>query len=221
MNPIKAINDYLLRPVRFDYITTLDELPEIGRILDVGCGNRSPVLTKKYFPNCIYHGIEKSREMLTQADLSNTDVLFELDLENANLQVIGNEWYDCVIASHVLEHLQDGLSVLRQLVDKLRHGGILYIETPSEKSVRFPSMPGTLNFYDDTTHVRVYARDVLCSAMKESGCIIVRSSVRHSLKRILLFPLHVVYSLVRYRELRGTVFWDILGFASVVIARKV
>ncbi|MEX2115991.1 MAG: class I SAM-dependent methyltransferase [Bacteroidota bacterium] len=217
---IKSFHAYVRRPVRFDYLLALQDGTPMRSVLDVGCGNGSPVLTKTYYPDCIYHGIEKSGRMLTAADLAAIDRLFELDLEKDDLQLIEDEAYDCVIASHVIEHLPDAIPLLRQLAGKLRRGGILYLESPSEASVRFPSMPGTLNFHDDPTHVRLYSRDEVCATLNECECTVVKSTVRRSLKRILLFPLHVLYSLWVYHELRGTVFWDILGFASVVIAKK-
>ena len=34
----------------------------------------------------------------------------------------------------------------------LKKGGIIYLVTPSEKSIDFPSREGTLNYYDDKTH---------------------------------------------------------------------
>lgn len=212
--------DYLLRPVRFDYLSPFAKGRSGLRILDVGCGNGSASLTKKYFPDCIYHGIDKNRDLIPESECSFLEKFYEIDLDTGRLAVVADGWYDWVVASHVIEHLHSGVRVLEELSTKVRPGGILYIETPTERSLGFPSMPGTLNFHDDPTHVRVYTPDELLDVLKRRGFDILRSGVRRSAKRLLLFPFHLLWSLVRYREIRGTVFWDVMGFAAVIIARR-
>lgn len=211
---------YLKRPVRFDYLMPLMDSGRPPRILDVGCGNGSGTWTKRYFPDCVYHGIDRTRDTIPQKELNCIDRFYEIDLDQGNLESIPEGWYDCVIASHVVEHLQNGIEVMEGLCSKVRPGGIYYIETPSKRSLKLPSLAGTLNFYDDPTHVRVYTREAIRDALERNGFEILRDETRHSWKRIMLFPAHILYSLIKHREIRGTVFWDILGFASVVVARR-
>lgn len=211
---------YLKRPVRFDYLIPLVGSTRPLRILDVGCGNGSGTRTKEYFPQCVYHGIERSRDLVPQEELNVFDEFHEIDLEKDGLDSISEGWFDCVIASHVVEHLRNGMEVMEELCRKIRPGGIYYLETPSERSLALPSLPGTLNFHDDPTHVRIYSRVEIRSLLERNGFEILRDETRRSWKRIIVFPAHIIYSLIKYRELRGTVFWDLLGFASVVVARR-
>ncbi len=211
---------YLLRPVRFDYLLPLMDLGKPLRVLDVGCGNRSGTLTKQYFPTCVYHGVDRSRDLVSLEELSVMDKFYEIDLDKGNLDNIPEGWFDCVIASHVIEHLRNGTEVTEILCTKVRSGGIFYIETPSERSLTLPSLPGTLNFHDDPTHVGIYSREKIRAILEKNGFEVLRDEIRRSWKRILFFPAHVVYSLIKYGEVRGTVFWDVLGFASLVIGRR-
>lgn len=64
---------------KFRYVSHLRNKPI--KILDVGCGNRSPQLTKKYFPYCEYHGIDREIYNLTETDLKLMDKFYILDLE--------------------------------------------------------------------------------------------------------------------------------------------
>jgi trans-aconitate methyltransferase len=211
---------YLTRPVRFDYMAA--HIPTAGgTVLDIGCGNHSPSLTKRYFPGVVYHGLDLLASYNNDAgDLQCMDRFFQVDLNATSLDELPDAFYDCIVCSHVVEHLNDGVGVVRRLAGKLKPGGTIYVETPSPRSLRFPSMRGTLNFWDDATHVRVYTSHELVAALESAGCSILMAATRRSWKRILLFPVHVLYSIRTHGYVSGTVFWDVLGFAHVVIAQR-
>ncbi len=68
--------------------------------------------------------------------------------------------FDAVTCMHVVEHLQDPSYLVREIARVLKPGGTVYIETPDPKSVDMKSPVGkgtehvTVNFFDDSTHVR-------------------------------------------------------------------
>ena len=213
--------DYIRRPVRFDYLSGFLGREKNVKILDVGCGNQSPSITKRYYPDCLYHGVDrKDGYRNDDTDLQAMDAFFPMDLETATMTELQDGYYDCIILSHVIEHIQDGLALLRKVLPKLAAGGWIYIETPHERSLRLPKMQGTLNFWDDSTHVKVYTPREMVPVLTDLGCDIVRAGSRRSFKRILITPLHCVHALVRHGHLEGSIFWDITGFASVVIGRR-
>ncbi|MEI6125167.1 MAG: class I SAM-dependent methyltransferase [Pseudomonadota bacterium] len=192
------------------------------KILDVGCGNHSPSRTKKYYPQCKYYGVDKIRNYNNNAiDFQCMEYFYEADLANSStFDSIPDNFFDCIILSHVIEHLHKGEEVIVHLLKKLNSSGVIYLEWPSEKSVTLPSMKGTLNFYDDTTHVRLYQIESLAALFTEHELSIVASGTRRSLKRIVLLPLYAIVSLLHEGFLGGHVFWDIAGFANYIIAKK-
>ncbi len=216
-----ALFSPLTRPVRFDYIGK--HLPRAGalRILDVGCGNHSAGTTRSLYPDAEYHGLDIDRGYNNdENDLAAMDRFFGVDLDHDDLAEIPGGYYDLVVFSHVIEHLRDGLGVLARLAAKIRPGGIIYVETPHPRSLRLPSMKGSLNFRDDDSHVRVYSAGEITGVLVASDCAILRAGTRRSVKRMLLMPFHCINSLVRDGYVAGSAFWDILGFASVVVARR-
>jgi SAM-dependent methyltransferase len=191
------------------------------KILDVGCGNHSATITKKNFPNCEYHGIDSRRDY----NVSNEDFLlmkkfYEIDLSILNFDEIPNNFFDVIMMAHIIEHLKNGDEVILALLPKLKRGGVIYIEYPSERSVNFPSKPETLNFYDDPTHVRIYAVEELKLLLQKNDLIVKEAGIRRSLSNILLMPAKIIYNKLKKGFVPGSVYWDLYGFAEFVYAIK-
>ena len=190
-------------------------------ILDVGAGSHSPSITKKWFQNCIYHGIDITNNYRnSDEDLNLMDSFFILDLTLLNFDSIQNEHYDVIIMSHIIEHLHNGDLVISNLLKKLKKNGIIYIEYPSEKSTRLPSMRDTLNFYDDPTHCRIYKLEELNNILENHNIKVLESGTRRHWTLIFLLPIKLVYNLLKLGYLPGGMFWDICGFAEYTIGKK-
>ena len=96
--------------------------------------------------------------------------------------------FDCIVASHVLEHLHAGnlLSVFSNLVSLLRPGGVLLIEVPdfgqqSESDVRLDHYPHTLFFSTKSLRKLAQTRtDVSLAEMSEgvSGRVRINGEFR-------------------------------------------
>lgn len=97
---------------------------------------------------------------------------------------------------------------------------MIYIEYPSARSTKFPSMKGALNFYDDPTHCRIYTLDEIESLLLEKSFKILSSGVRRDWVRIVLLPLFMVSSKIKLGYVSGSVFGDLVGFADYVFAEK-
>jgi len=191
------------------------------KLLDVGCGNNSPSITKYWFPNCIYYGLDKDKNYNnTDKDIALMDGFYEIDLSNNQLSEIPQAFFDVIIMTHIIEHLLNGEDVLVSLLSKLKPGGYLYVEYPSFKSTKLPSMKGTLNFFDDPTHCRLYSQIELYNLFLRYDCKIMKGRVRRNLNYILLTPFRACYDLIRYGYVMGSVVWDIMGFAEYIIIQK-
>lgn len=190
------------------------------RILDVGCGNHSPSETKSNFKNVVYHGIdiEKNPDYF-ESDLNAIDKFYLMDLDKLNFTDIEDNSYDIIIMNHVIEHIHHGEEVLMQLFLKLKKGGYFYIECPYEKSVNFPSVKGTLNFYDDKTHVRMYTLKDIRNCFDDSVTIVSSGRVR-SIINLLLTPYKMIKSKIQRGYVRGYVYWDLFGFGNYILIKK-
>jgi SAM-dependent methyltransferase len=187
------------------------------RVLDVGCGNHSPATTKLWWPHCEYSGLERSFDGYSATNLKALDHSYSIDLSSTPLAGIPDACFEVIIASHVLEHLPNGLEVLKQLASKLAPGGYIYIETPSPRSLALPSMPGCLNFHDDATHVRVYDLPEIANELVQNKIEVVRSGVRRDPVQILSLVPVLAWKSLRRRPWQGSDFWDVAGFASYLL----
>ena len=198
--------NYFEKPARFEYMHKWLNKPEV-KILDVGCGNNSPSRTKRHYPKCRYYGLDKTpQHNISKEDLVSMEQFFEIDLSDINnLSFVPDRFFDCILFSHVIEHLENGREVIAALLHKLVKGGIIYIEFPSPKSVNFPSMKGTLNFYDDPTHIKIYQLEEISTLFSVEEFDIIKAGTRRSLKRILFLPVYALVSLVVNGYIGGSV----------------
>jgi SAM-dependent methyltransferase len=191
------------------------------RILDVGAGNHSATLAKKYFPNCKYYGIDISKDYNNdENDFQSMEIFWEKDLTKLEFSDIPNNFFDVILMTHIIEHLINGEFVLDALLKKVKSDGYIYLEYPSKRSIHFPSMKDTLNFYDDSTHVRLYDINVLNKIIESNGFSILKFGIRRDISNILAIPIRIIYNMIKKRYIPGGVFWDLLGFAEFIWAKK-
>lgn len=190
-------------------------------LLDIGAGNNSATNTKKWFPNCTYHGVDRDRSYNNNdEDFELMDQFFEIDLTSLDFKSIPDNHYDAIMMAHVIEHLPNGTDVIQALTPKLKKGGLIYIEYPGIKSTTLPSKKGTLNFFDDDTHCRIYTKVELYNTLMKSSCTPLKGGTRRDFQNIALIPIKLIHNKLKYGYVMGSVFWDLLGFAEYVLAKK-
>jgi len=191
------------------------------RLLDVGAGNHSASKIKSVFPHCEYHGIDLEREYNNSAsDFELMSGFYEMDLTKLDMSSIPDNYFDGLWVVHVIEHLYNGDEVIKHLLPKLKSGGYIYLEYPGIKSTKLPSMHGSLNFKDDETHVRVYRVAELKLLLENNGCQMIKGGTRRNGWFILAMPFRIILNWIRGKRLQGNIFWDLLGFAEYVWAKK-
>lgn len=227
MNPLKSIYRWFEWPPRLLAVRPKLSAPG-ARILDVGCGNHSPSITKRYFPGCVYHGIDSGGWNLDARDEAAMDKFFQVDLEEPNgLDAVENATYDAVICSHLLEHLADPYAVVEKLARKLKPGGLMYIEVPAQKSLNLPKavdgygpIKGCLNFWDDPTHKTMVELDKVVDILEKSGCSVQRPRPRRMARRIALLPLYMIAGMILRGYIPTSVVWDVTGFAQWILVER-
>lgn len=190
-------------------------------LLDIGAGNKSASKTTSLFPNCEYYGLDLDKSYNNDpAEFVLMKEFYELDLTKLNFSSIPDGKFDAILIVHVIEHLFNGDEVLKALLPKLKPGGYLYVEYPGKRSTKLPSMRGTLNYYDDSTHVRLYSIPELVNLFESAGCEVVGKGFRRSMFYVLATPARIPLRWLRGKAVTGNVFWDLLGFAEYVSIRK-
>ena len=119
-------------PPRWDALCPSCGSLERHRLFALVLNSMSPILTKcvavlHFAPEkCIKTLLQRVGIQYTSADLHETDVDLELNIEHID---INNGQYDIIVCSHVLEHVNDktALSELRRI---LKSDGVLIIMVP-------------------------------------------------------------------------------------------
>jgi 2-polyprenyl-3-methyl-5-hydroxy-6-metoxy-1,4-benzoquinol methylase len=191
-----------------------------SNLLDVGCGNNSVKLIKSLATNVNYTGIDVGDYNLDPAvkkDINKYIVCKPSEFSN-EIKKIG--LYDYVISSHNLEHCDDWQATVRSMCLATIQNGMIYIATPSEKSIDFPNRAGTLNFFDDKTHKLPINFMRLKEILKENDMEVIYEKNCHNTKitKILGF-LQEMKSRKLNRVLTFT--WAYWGFESIIWAKKI
>lgn len=191
------------------------------KLLDVGSGNHSASRITRLFPQCEYYGLDMSKHYNNdENDFARMKDFYELDLSLLDFSKIPNNYFDGIWMAHVIEHIHNGDQVLPLLLKKLKPGGYFYIEYPGKKSLKLPSMRGSLNFKDDPTHVRVYSVPELSKIFLAGNSTVLNSGTRRNWFYIFFFPVRALLSLIRNGYVQGNVFWDLMGFAEYLWTKK-
>jgi 2-polyprenyl-3-methyl-5-hydroxy-6-metoxy-1,4-benzoquinol methylase len=219
-----AVRAWLEFPHRF--VFTRDHLGVPGaRVLDVGCGNHSPTITKRYFPGCIYVGLDREPWNLDESDYRTMDGYIQGDLDSPeNLTAVPNGAFDVVLCSHVLEHIDHPAETATHLAAKLKPSGLMYIETPAKVSLHLPHaatgwmwIRGCLNFRDDETHKTWVDLRLLARFLRSDGFRVSAVRRRFLWRRVLLLPAYVVAGILIRGYVPASVLWDVTGFAEYIL----
>jgi len=216
-----------LKPYKYRLISKLIDNKQTINILDVGCGHNSFNICKKYFLFDNYDGIDKEIWQGKDDDYKDLTHLFLIDLETEQEKIdhLNDTYYDLILMSHVIEHLSNGDEVIEKLLPKLSKNGVIYIETPSVKTLTYPSGIGFFNFHDDSTHRKVYSYRDLSNLLIINNCKVVKAGIRRDPVRLIFYsPFYLVWNILyslpfnKKWDVRGL--WDFFGIAQFVLARK-
>jgi ubiquinone/menaquinone biosynthesis C-methylase UbiE len=211
-------------PMKFRYVRRRLTMPS-ARILDVGCGNHSPSITKRWFPGCHYTGADVQRYNLDEADDTAMDQFFLLSADGSSYDAIPDAAYDFVILNHVLEHIPDPHPVLTALSRKLKPSGYIWIAFPSVRSLSLPSScDETLQFCDDPTHVYVPGvREVANILLANRVLILHAGPSREGLLTTIGDTFKYLKRLFRKMvtgSFSGRGMWYLLGFEDHVLGQR-
>jgi SAM-dependent methyltransferase len=218
---LKSLLQYIIKPHgKFSFVNF--QIPQQGKVLDVGCGNNSPQKIKKTRPDLYYIGLDigiyNQKEDMKQ--WANETIL--TTPEHFHL-AIGkyNNFFDAVISAHNLEHCNKPDETLLEICNCLKINGLLYLSFPCEASVNFPSRKGSLNFHDDKTHAQPPSWEKTIQLLEDGGLKILKKRRRYRplipfIAGLCFEPFSRVFNV----PCVGGGTWALYGFESVIIAQK-
>ena len=142
------------------------------RILDIGCGSGNLGQAIKQKLNCEVVGITYSKD---ESDLASQyiDTVIVADINELDTSTIGE--FDCIICSHILEHLYSPEKLLIKLHDNLTKEGKLIVALPNILffKQRWEFIKGNFKYTDgglmDKTHFRFFDWDTAYELLIDSG----------------------------------------------------
>jgi SAM-dependent methyltransferase len=140
-----------------------DHMKIEARVLDVGCGNGGLLLAlrERGFRSLV--GMDPSEGCVTRMQQQGLEAFRGWLGDLAP----GQQKFDLIILSHVLEHLLEPRPALASLQVLLAPGGRVYIETPdASRYVDFPSVPW---YYFDSEHINHFDMHSLDNLARVSG----------------------------------------------------
>lgn len=148
---VKKFSQNINQIAEKNIISKILKKQNVNRILDFGCNDG---LLNKYLNNDInYWGID-----------NNKRIKKGLKLYSKNIKIIKkkipfkNDFFDCVVLSHVIAHIENPYKLIRNLEKKLKSKGIFIIVSPNKFYKFFYSFFNIFNNYNpDTTIYKYYS----------------------------------------------------------------
>jgi methionine biosynthesis protein MetW len=159
-----------------------DAIPERSRVLDCGCGTGALGSKLKSEKDCYTVGVEVDEN---QARLAREgyDRLIVGDLEILRRLPFPEGFFNVIVFSDVLEHLEDPTSILVKLRSYLSDSGFVLISLPNIANwhVRLKLLLGKFDYTEygilDETHLRFFTYKSARSMLLEAGYRIQREGV--------------------------------------------
>lgn len=199
---------FLFHPLKF-FIYQPVELKHLmkqpkGKLLDVGCGSGNSLLSAKQLGWDVT-GLEIDPKAVKAARQQGLNVI-EGDFRQ--LKQLEKQ-FDCIICSHVLEHVHFPLELLEMLTQALRPQGVLLISMPNAKSHVLEEFGADWRGLEAPRHLGIPSLQKLTELLKNLGFADIHQTNAYNLT--------VVESIrIRNRQLVST-FKNML-FAKIKIA---
>jgi len=201
----------------------IDSLPAGAVVLDLGSGNGSMQnLIRNYRKDLRFVSVDRE-------DYSNcfpTGAFFKVDISNERLP-IDSDSIDAVFCNHVLEHLNSYDLIQSEIKRVLKRDGSVYIETPSSRSLYFPSLSffkgqnGPTNFFDDYTHAKPFTCQSLYLFGEKIGLREIKTGFARNRGLVLLSPILLPYSILKKdRQLLASILWSITGWCVYLYGKQ-
>jgi ubiquinone/menaquinone biosynthesis C-methylase UbiE len=166
----------------FEWVPPADDM----RILDCACGRGFYLNMYRYVSQCALVGLELDAEIIRKAQ-RNVGHLPGIILTRGNIYALPfpDDYFDGVILSEILEHIEDDVAGLREVWRVLKPGGVVAITVPH---ANYPFLWDPINWTLErvlhthirrgplagiwANHVRLYRREQLRAAVEQAGFVV-------------------------------------------------
>lgn len=138
------------------------------RILDMGCGRGNLLMSLKRL-GCECHGVERNEfpaDDLPRGIEFHTGKLSDIAFDEGS--------FDAIIIWHVLEHIDDPVSLISEASRILRHDGLLAIAVPNFGSIQAKFFKKDWFHLDLPRHIYHFTPGTLTAVLERSGFAIAR-----------------------------------------------
>lgn len=200
-----------------------DQIPlDAKNILDIGCGSGALGKAIKETRQCRIVGITYSDKEANLAS-QRLDSVIVADINELDISSVGH--FDCIICSHILEHLYKPEKLLIALHQNLNKGGKLVVALPNVLFFRqrLEFIKGKFKYTDggvmDKTHFRFYDWDTAYQLLTSTNWVVTeRIADVH-------VPLPVVRKLVspvepKLKKFVGERFPGLFGTQFILVAKN-
>lgn len=149
------------------------------RVLDLGCGGGyNGALLKRAGAREVV-GVELHAGAAAQAR-KRLDAVVQGDLAHLDLAQLGDEPFDVILASDVLEHLAEPEAMLARALTRLRPGGAVVVSLPNVAHVvvfanlLMKRWPRRSSGIFDRTHLRFFAKRDMVRLLEGAGLHVLR-----------------------------------------------
>lgn len=202
----------------------LKKLAQSKKVLELGCGRgNNCVEIKAICPGIEIYGID----LLEKCEVPEFVNYIKSNLDTEPLPY-RNEFFDGIIMTHVIEHLNHPLQLGSEINRVLKRGSIIYVETPNWTTMFVPSFGfkreqhNPFNFFDDPTHIKAWSKHGLFEFLSQD-CKLHVSKVGtvRNWARIPFDPLLILRGLIKgTRSDIVSGFWNLYGWCIYAIGVK-
>ncbi|MCX6362623.1 MAG: class I SAM-dependent methyltransferase [Actinobacteria bacterium] len=174
------------------------------RVLDLGCGGGHNGALLKHAGAREVIGVELHPGAAAQAR-KRLDAVVQGDLAHLDLSLLGDEPFDAILASDVLEHLAEPEAVLARALTRLRPGGVVVISLPNVAHVvvfanlLMKRWPRRSSGIFDRTHLRFFAKRDMVQLLEGAGLRVLRVQPYYT-RYASIRAACLVFSLYVFRE---------------------
>lgn len=150
--------------LEYEYRHLPQQVPEGGRVLDVGCASGAFLVTARAC-GWVVTGVEPDPKSIANAQS------LDLDVHQGGLEVFDGKSnvFDVITICHVIEHVHEPLETLVDMYRLLKPGGQLWLETPNIESVGHNYFGRNWRGLEPPRHLAVFSPRSLRMALERAG----------------------------------------------------